>query len=54
VPAFSGNRKSTRNLVDHAVGQSVGRILDLFGPQLPGLTRWNGLRQPKERSVDQL
>lgn len=34
--------------------QSVGRMPNLFGPELPSLNRWNGSRQPNEWSVDQL
>jgi polyprenyl P-hydroxybenzoate/phenylacrylic acid decarboxylase-like protein len=39
VPAFYSNPKSIEDLVDH----SVGRVLDLFGLDMPDLKRWHGL-----------
>ena len=44
MPAFYGNPKTIDDLVDH----TVGRVLDLFGLELPKLKRWNGLKQPNE------
>jgi flavin prenyltransferase len=44
MPAFYSNPKTIDDLVDHA----VGRVLDLFGLELPRLRRWNGLRQINE------
>lgn len=44
VPAFYSNPKTIDDLIDH----TVGRILDLFGLELPRLRRWNGLRQSKQ------
>jgi flavin prenyltransferase len=44
VPAFYSNPSTIDDLVDH----TVGRVLDLFGLQLPKLKRWNGLRQGGE------
>ncbi len=36
VPAFYADPKTLDDLVD----QSVGRVLDLFGLEIPGVTRW--------------
>jgi 4-hydroxy-3-polyprenylbenzoate decarboxylase len=44
VPAFYSNPRTIDDLVDH----TVGRVLDLFGLELPKLKRWNGLRQAGE------
>jgi polyprenyl P-hydroxybenzoate/phenylacrylic acid decarboxylase-like protein len=44
VPAFYSNPKTIDDLIDH----TVGRILDLFGLELPRLRRWNGLRQAEQ------
>ena len=44
MPAFYSNPKTIDDLVDH----TVGRVLDLFGLELPRLKRWNGLRQVNE------
>ena len=44
MPAFYSNPKTIDDLVDH----TVGRVLDLFGLELPRLRRWNGLRQPSQ------
>jgi len=38
VPAFYSNPATIDDLVDH----TVGRVLDLFGLDLPSLKRWNG------------
>ncbi len=38
VPAFYAKPHSLDDIVDH----SVGRVLDLFGLEAPGLTRWQG------------
>jgi len=39
VPAFYNEPQTIDDLVDH----SVGRILDLFGLELPELRRWAGM-----------
>ena len=44
LPAFYSNPRTIDDLVDH----TVGRVLDLFGLELPKLKRWNGLRQAGE------
>ena len=44
MPAFYSNPRTIDDLVDH----TVGRVLDLFGLELPKLKRWNGLRQAGE------
>lgn len=44
MPAFYSNPRTIDDLVDH----TVGRVLDLFGLDLPKLKRWNGLRQAGE------
>lgn len=44
MPAFYSNPRTIEDLVDH----TVGRMLDLFGLDLPKLKRWNGLRQAGE------
>jgi polyprenyl P-hydroxybenzoate/phenylacrylic acid decarboxylase-like protein len=44
MPAFYSNPRTIDDLVDH----TVGRVLDLFGLELPRLKRWNGLRQAGE------
>ena len=38
VPAFYSNPKSLEDMVDHI----VGRLLDQFSLQMPGMNRWNG------------
>ncbi len=38
VPAFYNRPQTICDLVDHI----VGRVLDQFGLDMPGLTRWNG------------
>jgi flavin prenyltransferase len=40
VPAFYNNPQSVQELVDH----TVGRVLDLFGLEMPQLKRWAGMR----------
>jgi flavin prenyltransferase len=40
VPAFYNRPETVGQLVDYI----VGRVLDQFGLELPGLSRWNGLR----------
>ncbi|MDN5858482.1 MAG: UbiX family flavin prenyltransferase [Pseudonocardia sp.] len=40
VPAFYNNPQTIDDLVDH----TVGRLLDLFGLDMPGLRRWTGTR----------
>jgi polyprenyl P-hydroxybenzoate/phenylacrylic acid decarboxylase-like protein len=44
VPAFYSNPQTIDDLVDH----TVGRILDLFGLEMPQLRRWIGLRAERE------
>lgn len=46
APAFYSNPKTIDDLVDH----SVGRVLDLFGLDMPGLGRWTGLCPRREQS----
>ena len=41
VPAFYSNPVTIDDLIDH----TVGRVLDLFGLELPSLKRWNGFGQ---------
>lgn len=40
APAFYNNPRTIDDLVDH----TVGRVLDLFGLEMPELRRWNGMR----------
>lgn len=40
VPAFYDNPRTIDDLVDH----TVGRVLDLFGLEVPTLRRWAGMR----------
>ncbi len=40
VPAFYSNPQTIDDLIDH----SVGRVLDLFGLEMPKLRRWTGMR----------
>ena len=40
VPAFYNRPQTIGDLVD----QIVGRVLDQFGLEMPGLARWNGFR----------
>ena len=40
VPAFYSNPQTIDDLVDH----TVGRVLDLFGLEMPQLRRWTGMR----------
>jgi hypothetical protein len=40
VPAFYNNPQTIDDLIDH----TVGRVLDLFGLEMPALRRWTGLR----------
>jgi flavin prenyltransferase len=40
VPAFYNNPQTIDDLIDH----SVGRVLDLFGLEMPKLRRWTGMR----------
>ena len=46
APAFYSNPETIEDLVDH----SIGRVLDLFGLDMPGLGRWSGMRPQRERS----
>jgi len=40
VPAFYNDPQTVDDLVDH----TVGRVLDLFGLEMPRLRRWTGMR----------
>ena len=40
VPAFYNDPQTIDDLIDH----TVGRVLDLFGLEMPALRRWTGLR----------
>ncbi len=40
TPAFYNNPKTIDDLIDH----TVGRLLDLFGLEMPKLRRWSGMR----------
>jgi 4-hydroxy-3-polyprenylbenzoate decarboxylase len=42
VPAFYTRPKSLEAMVDY----SLGRVLDLFGLEVPQMPRWEGLSQP--------
>jgi 4-hydroxy-3-polyprenylbenzoate decarboxylase len=44
VPAFYNDPKTIDDLVNH----TIGRVLDLFGLELPKLKRWSGMRQTNE------
>jgi 4-hydroxy-3-polyprenylbenzoate decarboxylase len=40
APAFYNNPRTIDDLIDH----TVGRVLDLFGLEMPQLRRWTGMR----------
>jgi len=42
VPAFYAKPQGLQDMVDH----TVGRVLDLFGLDLPVVKRWEGLHEP--------
>lgn len=44
VPAFYNRAQSVEELVDH----TVGRVLDLFGLEMPQLKRWAGMPPDKD------
>ncbi|MES2184600.1 MAG: UbiX family flavin prenyltransferase [Pseudomonadota bacterium] len=44
VPAFYSKPQTIEELIDH----SIGRALDLFGIDLPGLKRWRDTRTPTD------
>jgi flavin prenyltransferase len=44
VPGFYTNPKTIDDLIDH----TVGRVLDLFGLEMPQLKRWSGMRSDSE------
>ena len=46
VPAFYNNPQTIDDLIDH----TVGRVLDLFGLEMPQLRRWAGMRGVTELS----
>jgi flavin prenyltransferase len=47
VPAFYSNPQTIDDLVEH----TIGRMLDLFGLEMPRLRRWTGLRGESEISA---
>ena len=44
MPGFSTNPKTIDDLIDH----TVGRVLDLFGLDMPQLKRWTGPRADRK------
>jgi len=46
VPAFYNNPQTIDDLIDH----TVGRVLDLFGLEMPQIRRWAGMRGVTELS----
>ncbi len=44
MPAFYSNPQTIGDLIDH----TIGRVLDLFGLEMPQLRRWTGLRASGE------
>jgi 4-hydroxy-3-polyprenylbenzoate decarboxylase len=44
VPAFYSNPQTIGDLIDH----TIGRVLDLFGLEMPQLRRWTGMRADSE------
>jgi polyprenyl P-hydroxybenzoate/phenylacrylic acid decarboxylase-like protein len=44
MPGFYTNPKTIDDLIDH----TVGRVLDLFGLEMPQLKRWSGMRASSE------
>ena len=44
VPAFYSNPQTIDDLIDH----TIGRVLDLFGLEMPQLRRWKGMRADSE------
>jgi flavin prenyltransferase len=46
LPAFYNNPQTIGELIDH----SVGRVLDLFGLEMPKLRRWTGMRADGEHA----
>ena len=46
APAFYNNPKTIDDLIDH----TVGRLLDLFGLEMPKLRRWSGMRPNGQRA----
>jgi polyprenyl P-hydroxybenzoate/phenylacrylic acid decarboxylase-like protein len=44
MPGFYTNPKTIDDLIDH----TVGRVLDLFGLEMPQLKRWSGMRANSE------
>jgi 4-hydroxy-3-polyprenylbenzoate decarboxylase len=46
VPAFCNNPQTIDDLIDH----NVGRVLDLFGLEMPKLRRWTGMRAKGEHA----
>jgi 4-hydroxy-3-polyprenylbenzoate decarboxylase len=47
VPAFYSNPKTVDDIVNHI----VGRVLDQFGLEMPGLGRWGGFEVNQEQNA---
>ena len=47
VPAFYNNPETIDDLVDH----TIGRVLDLFGLEMPKLRRWTGMAAKARQAV---
>lgn len=48
VPAFYNNPETIDDLVDH----TVGRVLDVFGLEMAGMQRWNGMRADRTSNTE--
>ena len=48
VPAFYARPATLEEMVDH----TVGRVLDLFGLDMPNVHRWQGLRAMSDAPVE--
>ena len=48
VPAFYNDPQTIDDLIDH----TVGRVLDLFGLNMPNVHRWQGLRAMSDAPVE--
>lgn len=46
IPAFYNRPVTLNDIIDH----SVGRVLDLFGIDVPAMKRWQGVRSPEPMS----
>jgi flavin prenyltransferase len=49
VPAFYAKPQTLGEMVD----QTLGRVLDLFGLETPGVKRWGEPLLPKSRNADE-